>query len=114
MLYLPVCTVPWLLSPSFVEIAVSWYRVPGCSPVILQMVVLLVSPSASQWAASGQECGLLNRLKLQDRPVEVTFTTAESELELITFKSAVHRGPSDVWTWIRRSQKVCKGHMGLI
>lgn len=77
------------------------------------MVALLVSPSDLQWAGLDHESRMYNRLKLQDRPADVTCTAMESELELISFRSAEHRGPSEVWTCIRRSQREGSGSNGV-
>lgn len=40
----------------------------------------------------------MTRLNSHDRPAEENSTTAEFELELISSRTAEHRGPVEVWT----------------
>lgn len=60
------------------------------------MKVLLDSPYRPQSVDSGRES--VSRVKLQERPAVVNFTTTESELELISVKFAEQREASGDWT----------------
>lgn len=62
------------------------------------MKASLDSPYGSQSAGSAPDSSWGDRVKLQERPAVVNFTTTESEPELISVKFAEQREASVDWT----------------
>lgn len=91
-----------LLSPSFMEISVNLYTVPGDRPGTRQVKSVWDSPSGSQWAESVGAGSLVMTVKLQKRAAELILTMTESELVLISVEFTEHLETSEDGTWNRK------------
>lgn len=95
----PVRTDTLFLSPSFKEITIKLYNVPGSRPRIWQTKAFLDSPSMSQ---SAHLSSSVNAVKLQESPAVLNFTTTQSVWVRTSVKFTEQWETLVDWTWNRK------------